>query len=124
MSSKSNILSLKPELHENIIRVWGQIHHVELPFDFKHPIILSGKHMISKLILLDLHLKNLHTGREHILSFFITKGKKLAKSIIQNCFICKRQNVKPKAPMMSDLPKERLSFNSLIQLLTTLDLST
>ena len=111
MSSKSSILSLKPELHENIIRVGGQIHHAELPFDFKHPIILSGKHMISKLILLDLHLKNLHTGREHILSFFITKGKKLAKSIIQNCFICKRQNVKPQAPMMSDLPKERLSFN-------------
>ena len=72
--------------------------------------------MISKLILLDLHLKNLHTGREHILSlsrdkFWITKGKKLAKSIIQNCFICKRENVKPKAPMMSDLPKEGLSFN-------------
>ena len=48
--------------------------------------------MISKLILLDLHLKNLHTGREHILSLsrdklWITRGKKLAKSIIQNCFI-------------------------------------
>ena len=68
MSSKSNILSLKPELHENIIRVGGRIRHAELPFDFKHPIILSGKHMISKLILLDLHLKNLHSGREHILS--------------------------------------------------------
>ena len=91
-------------------------YHAELPFDFKHPIILSGKHMISKLILLDLHLKNLHSGRKHILSlsrdkFWITKGKKLAKSIIQNCFICKRQNAKPKAPMMPNLPKERLSFN-------------
>ena len=115
-SSKSNILSLKPELDENIIRIGGRIRHAELPFDFKHPIILSGKHMISKLILLDLHLKNLHSGREYILSlsrdkFWITKGKKLGKSIIQNCFICKRQNVKPKAPIMSDLPKERLSFN-------------
>ena len=92
MSSKSGIVSLKPELHENIIRVEGRIGHAELPSDFKHPIILSGKHMISQLILLDLHLKNLRTGREHILSLsrdklWITRGKKLAKSIIQNCFI-------------------------------------
>ena len=53
------ILSLKPELHENIIRVGGPICHAELPFDFKYPIILSGKLVIPKLILLDLHLKNL-----------------------------------------------------------------
>ena len=72
--------------------------------------------MASKLFLLDLHLKNLRSGREHILSlsrekFWITKGKKLAKSVIQNCLICKRQNVKPNPPMMSNLPKERFSFN-------------
>ena len=68
VSSKSKILSLKPELHENIIRVRGRIRHAELPFDFKHPIILSGKHMISKLILLVLHLKILYSGKEHIIS--------------------------------------------------------
>ena len=82
MPSKRKILSLKPELHENIIRVGGRIRHAER----------SGKHMISKLILLDLHFKNLPSGREHILSlsrdkFWITKGKNLTKSIIQNCFI-------------------------------------
>ena len=55
VSSKSKILSLKPELHESIIRVGGRIRHAELPFESKHPIILSGKYQISKLILLGLH---------------------------------------------------------------------
>ena len=43
---------------------------------------------------------------------WITKKKKLAKSNIQNCFICKQQNVNPGvvAQPMSDLPKEKLSF--------------
>ena len=81
VSWKSKILSLQSELHENIIRVGEPIRHAELPFDFKHSIILSGKHMISKLIMLDLHLKNLHSGWEHILSlswdnFRITKRKR------------------------------------------------
>ena len=62
VSSKSKN-SAKPELHENIIRVAGRIRQAELPFDFKHSIILSGKHMILKTILLDLHLKKLHSGR-------------------------------------------------------------
>ena len=66
VSSKSNNLFLKPELHGNIIRVRGQIRHAELRFDFKHSIILKGKHMISKLILLDLHFKKLHSRREYI----------------------------------------------------------
>lgn len=43
---------------------------------------------------------------------WITKKKKLSKSNIQNCFICKQQNVNPGvvAQPMSDLPKEKLSF--------------
>ena len=32
-------------------------------------------------------------------------------SIIQNCFICKQQNVKTNAPIVSDFPKEKVSFN-------------
>lgn len=92
------------------------LRHAELPFDFKHPIILNEKHMIFKLILSDLCLKHLHSGRENFLSlsrykFWITKWKRFAKSVIQNCFVSKRKNVRPESPMMSDLTIERLSFN-------------
>ena len=41
--SNCKILSLKPELHDNIMIIGGRIPLAELPFDFKHPIILSGK---------------------------------------------------------------------------------
>ena len=107
---------MKPELHENVIGFGGWIQHAKLPFDFKHPIILSEKHMIFKLILSDLCLKNLHSGRENFLplsrhKFWISTWKRFAQSVIQNCFVSKRKNVRAEAPMMSDLTIERLSFN-------------
>ena len=67
VSPKAKILSLKPELHENIIREGRRISHAKLPLEFKYHFILNGITQISKLTLLDLCLNNLHSGRENII---------------------------------------------------------
>ena len=84
----------------------GWIHHAELPFDFKHPIIMRFCHSkkntsYPNCLLLDLHLKILHSRREQILLlstdiFWITNEKKLAKSIIQNCLSANSKMLNPR----------------------------
>ena len=81
----------------------------------KHEIIIHHKHRIASLILSDIHESYMHTGRHHILSLsrehhWIYKGWSLARKIVSSCFTCKRRVVKPVAPLMADLPRERLSI--------------
>ena len=77
---------------------------------------ISGKsRLISSLIVKHIHDINLHVGREHTLSlvrelYWITSGKCLTRKVLHDCLYCKRQHIKPQAPHMSDLPKERLAI--------------
>lgn len=62
-----------------------------------------------------MHEVNLHFGREYTLAnvrkrYWITSGKNLTRKILRNCSHCKRERVKPQAPYISDLPKERLAI--------------
>ena len=111
----SSLLPFKPFTHESLIRVGGRTKHVDLPFNIKHQIIIHHKHRIACLILRDIHERYMRTGRHHILSlsrehYWISKGCSLARKIVSSCFTCKRRVVKPIAPLMADLPIERLSI--------------
>ena len=51
----------------------------------------------------------------HILSlsgehYWISEECSLAREIVSSCFTCKRRVLKPVAPLMGDLPTERLSI--------------
>ena len=109
----SSLLLFKPFMHESLIRVGRRIKHADLPFNIKHQIIIHHKHRIANLILRDIHKRYMHTGRHHILSlsrehYWISKGCSLARKIVSSSFTCKRRVVKPVAPLMTDLPTERL----------------
>ena len=113
--TKSNLISLKPIFKDGLIRVGGRISHANIPFNNKHQIILSPKHPISSLIISHIHHINLHVGREHTLAkirefYWITTGKSIVRKVIRSCLYCKRQRIKPVAPYMSDLPKERVAI--------------
>ena len=112
---KSSLLPFKPFMHDSLIRVGGHIKHADLPFNIKHQIIIQHKHRIASLILRDIHERYMHTGRHHILSlsrehYWTSKGCSLARKIVSSCFTCKRRVAKPVAPLMADLPTERLSI--------------
>ena len=108
------MLSLRPILTENLLRVGGRVTHSFLPFDSKHQTILAKKHYLSELLVKDIYIRNCHSGRELTLNllrerFWIIHAKSLIRKVLLNCSYCKRQRILPTPPSMSDLPVERMS---------------
>ena len=64
LQKASTLLSLRPMLTDNLLRVGGRVAHSLLPFDSKHQIILAKKHHLSELLIKDIHVRNCHSGRE------------------------------------------------------------
>ena len=63
ISSDSTLTSLHPFLDSNsIIRVYGREQKAKLAYSAMHPIILSGKHLLTKFIIRSEHLPILHAG--------------------------------------------------------------
>ena len=110
---KSKLLSLTPFIDDfGVLRVGGRVGKTNLPFDAKHPIILSSKHRLSRLIVEKLHQENFHCGTSHLLSivqekFWIVHGRELCKRVGQDCFYCKRRRARPMSQIMADLPLMR-----------------
>lgn len=110
----SKIFNLNPFLDErSIIRVGGRLANSSFDFDKKHPIVLSGKHLFTKLLLESEHVRLLHCGPQQLLAvirdrFWPVNGKALAKKIVRQCLSCFRHNAKTTKPIMGDLPAERL----------------
>lgn len=66
----------------------GRLKHASLPHNFKHPIILNGKHILAKLILEHILELTLHAGHQLILSkvrqtYWLTAGMSGAKRVIR-----------------------------------------
>ncbi|XP_047985626.1 uncharacterized protein LOC125225814 isoform X1 [Leguminivora glycinivorella] len=64
----SNLLSLNPFMENRLIRVGGRLGLSAYDYNKKHPIILSHKHILTKLIMSDLHVRLLHAGAQLLLS--------------------------------------------------------
>ncbi|UYV71900.1 hypothetical protein LAZ67_9000991, partial [Cordylochernes scorpioides] len=63
LPTNSRLLSLNPFIDESgLLRVGGRLHHSNLQFDEKHPIILPRDHFITELIVRQCHLDHLHSG--------------------------------------------------------------
>ena len=94
----SSVLPLRPILWKGLLRVGGRIKHAEVPFETKHQIILSHKHPASKLILDNIHQRNMHAGVNHLVclsrnTYWITHIKTLSKQVVRACQHCRRLNV-------------------------------
>ena len=73
------LAGLKPFEDEGILRVGGRLKHSELQYDAKYPMILPGKHQVTRLIVLHYHHLNGHIGSYQVLAeirqrFWIVKG--------------------------------------------------
>ncbi|KAK9745482.1 Integrase zinc binding domain [Popillia japonica] len=93
-SSKLSSLNLFLD-SSGIIRVGGRLSNSQFAYDKKHPIILSGKHHLSKLIVTHEHLRLLHAGPQLLLSslrdkFWIIAGRNIVKKVVHDCIRCLR----------------------------------
>ena len=102
----SPIFALSPFVdHAGILRVGGRTG--------RHPILLPYDHRLSYLIAAHYHEIS-HSGVEWTLSlvrevFWITKGRRLAQKVKDDCVTCKKLFQKPAIQMMSALPPERIT---------------
>ena len=111
----SNLANLNPFMcpTSHFLRVGGRIHKSLLPEEEKHPIILPSNHPVVKLLIEDVHRRELHAGVEHTLSvlrqrFWLIKGRSTVRRTLRNCLICRHYQTKPFGQQMAPLPEDRI----------------
>ena len=115
IQSNSLLTSLHPLLDSNgMLRVSGGLQKSKLAYSAMHPIILSGRHPLTRLIIRSEHLWLLHAGPTLLGSslscmYHIVGGRKSIRSITSSCVICIRQSNLPKPHQMGQLPIERVT---------------
>ena len=96
------------------MRVGGRLSNTKLPYSKMHPIILHGKHIITKRMIYAEHIRMLHTGPTLLSSsitsrFHIINLRNTVRSITHNCIICKRFSGKTLSQQQGKLPPERVT---------------
>ena len=111
----SSLLSLNPFLDEaKLLRVGGRESNSKLPYEKQHPLIIHGKHPLTKLLIHSEHIRLLHAGPTLLTAslcrqFHIVGCRKIVRSITRSCVTCRRKSAKPQPPMMGQLPMERIT---------------
>ena len=98
-----NLAWCKTSLFQDESGIWrcgGRLHHVNLSFSSKHPVILSKKPTLMALIAHSAHARVQHNGVKETLTesrakYWIVGGRSLVRSIIHKCVVCRRFEGKP-----------------------------
>lgn len=112
---KSSLLNLNPFLEDGLIKVGGRLNCANIPESQKHPIVLPKEHHITKLIILNEHLKRFHAGTNATLygvreNYWPMNGRNVTRQIVRKCIRCFRAKPREVKYLMGDLPKDRLSM--------------
>jgi len=108
--------NLRPCVGEDLLlRVDGRLENADLPTDAKHPLILPGRHPLTRLIVLSEHVKSGHADPAYTVMktrrrFWIIHGSGNVKYYLANCAKCSILKAKPIRQLMSDLPASRLTL--------------
>lgn len=114
VSTSSKISDLMPFLdNEGLIRVGGRLRNSTLEYGRKFPIILSGCHPLTELIIRAEHLKNMHLGPSGLLAiirseFWPISGQSTVKRVLRKCLACFRARPRAVEQLMGNLPPERI----------------
>lgn len=118
LPKKSTLLALDPFLDTyGILRVGGRLRNAHLPYDNKHPIILSRRSTLANLLVRHLHEKYFHATRSFTLAriqsrYWIHGGAtRLVKKVISQCVWCTRMKAETLSQIMGDLPRERITIS-------------
>ena len=110
-----SLRSLRPCVgHDGLLRVEGRLENSELPVDTKHPIILPGRHALTRLVVLSEHSNAGHAGLLYTLMkirqrFWVIHGVSSVKRYLGDCGKCALVKAKPIRQLMADLPACRLT---------------
>ena len=90
MTKSSPLAAYRPLLKDGLLRVGGRLRKTGMQANHIHPLLLSRRAHLSKLIAMDVHRCNQHVGpatMQTILSgtYCILGAGQLAKSISRSC---------------------------------------
>ena len=96
-----------------MLKAQGRISKSQFNFETKHPILLHWKHHVVELFLRNEHKNSHYEGTEHVRNivqqkFWILGIRNALRSIKNKCIRCRKGRAQTKAPVMADLPEERL----------------
>ncbi|XP_066156028.1 uncharacterized protein [Euwallacea fornicatus] len=115
---KDKLLSLSPFLDgEGIMRVGGRLRNSAYQFNKKHPMLLSPKHRLTRMLCEHEHRRLMHAGPQLLLAslrekYWVVAARNLIRAVVRNCVTCSRFNPQYLAPLMGDLPPSRLTGGS------------
>lgn len=114
LRSSSSLISLNPFLDsKGMLRVGGRLHNSQFSYDKKFPLLISGKHPLTKPLVTQEHLRLLHAGPQLLLSnlrdrYWIISGRNIVKQVVHRCLKCFRLSPQLTEPIMGNLPSSRL----------------
>ena len=109
------LLPLSPFIDTNgVLRVGGRQRHSNLLYLRMHPVILHAKHSITRLLINSEHRRLLHGGPTLMISslsrrYHILRVRQAVRAVTHRCTVCRRWSAKPTAPLLGQLPIERLT---------------
>ena len=101
-----------------IVRCSGRLAAACVSYDFKCPILLPTDSLYTKLLVIKYHTELKHAGLQQTLAairerYWIPKGRRLIRHIIQQCTTCIKIQGKPLQKIMAaDLPTFRVEQQS------------
>ncbi|XP_036347106.1 uncharacterized protein LOC118756451, partial [Rhagoletis pomonella] len=111
-----SLYPLTPYLDEDdLIKIYGRLDAAYcLPISARRPIILPANHHITHLLVLDYHARRHHQNDNLVINeirqrFWIPAIRNVLKRIKRNCQVCICDRAKPTAPLMGQLPTDRVT---------------
>jgi hypothetical protein len=80
----------------------------------KHPVILPHHHKLTKLIIININESRFHASTERTLydvsaTYWIVRGRRTVRQVVNSCLDCRKRHAKPLAPEMAPLPACRVT---------------
>ncbi|XP_046615426.1 uncharacterized protein LOC124302902 [Neodiprion virginianus] len=113
--TNSKLASLLPFIDvDGLIRVGGRLQEAELPYAQRFPIVLAPSSALTRLIIRDAHLRNLHAGLQALLgtlneTFWILSARSTVKQVLSKCVTCFRFRPKALQQITGNLPSVRVN---------------
>ena len=85
---------------DGLLRCGGRIHNAPVNETTKFPYLLPPRHSLSKLVIVDIHVRLCHSGATATLtalrqSYWIPAARQYIKSILHHCTVCRKVSGKP-----------------------------
>lgn len=114
LPNKSSLLKFNAFIDKNkLMRVGGRLENSSYTYNKKHPILIQSTHRFTKLLFEFEHTKLMHAGPQLLLAiikdnYWPIGGRSLAKVCYRLCLRCSRMKAKTTAPLMGNLPQQRI----------------